>query len=226
MPPKGWKRKAAGRANQSTDTRNPKQRSEATHRGLIVANGRLNPANVRRGWTVLRFAWSVAFLRAIVRRKREHARIIASLRTNENVLPSLYKTRQFGASHRAFTSADERRLIRATNDLKAAREGAKAVRRDLRAAESKLALECEAKQELQQQLDVATVNRQKLNEQERRGYKTEWERAKRLRYIKESILPALRLAMAAKPTKSKEHTLQLVRDHIRQVSCWIRECIL
>ena len=170
MPPAGWKTKQAGRANQSIDTRQPKQRSEATHRGLIIANGRLNPANVRRGWTVLRFAWSVAFLMAIVRRKRDHARIIASLRNNDNVLPSLYKTRQFGASHRVFTSADERRLLRANNDLKEAHEGAKAVRRDLRAAEKTIAAECEAKQELQQQLDVATANRQKLNEQERRGY--------------------------------------------------------
>ena len=161
-----------------------------------------------------------------MRRKRDHARTIASLRNNKNVLPSLYKTRQFGAPRRVFTSADGRRLLRAINGLKGARGGAKAVRRGLRAAESKLAVECEAKQELQQQLDVAKANRQKLNAQERRGYKTECEGAKRLRYIKESILPALRLAMADKPTKSKEHTLQLVRDHIRQVSCWIRECTL
>lgn len=161
MALKGFKRKQAGRANQTADTRtcNAKLRSEATHRGLMISNGRLNLANVLRGWMVLRVAWSVAFLRVIVRRKRDHARIIASLRNNENVLPSLYKTRQFGASPRVFTSADECRLMRVINDLKEAREGAKAVRRDLRVAESKLAIEREAKQELQQQLHVATATR-------------------------------------------------------------------
>ena len=64
-----------------------------------------------------------------------------------------------------------------------------------------------------------------LDEEERaecrKEYRRHWmkdhRQAHKLKYIQEHVLPALRAASVAARILSQEQTLQLVRDHIRQV---------
>ena len=115
MPPKLKSRKSAGRKNQAQDARTTAERQADVTRGILIASGRLNLTNVRRGWVVLQCAIRFALVFAKVQRQRGHDTLIHSITNADGKLPSVYKARQFGASHHAFNSADQRRLARAPN---------------------------------------------------------------------------------------------------------------
>ena len=110
MPPKLKSRKSAGRKNQAQDARTTAERQTDVTRGILIASGRLNLTNVRRGWVVLQCAIRFALVFAKVQRQRGHDTLIHSITNADGKLPSVYKARQFGASHHAFNSADQREV--------------------------------------------------------------------------------------------------------------------
>ena len=218
MPPKGWKKKQAGRANQEADTRAHQERSQAIKIGLPIASGRLNLANVRRGWLVLRCAFRFAFMLVSLRRSRSHSALIRAIRNSDGKLPSVYKAKQFGASgHHTFNSVDARKLVRAQNDCAVAVADSKLAGTELRVAEKRLHKEQRATPDLQKRLDDLVQERKDESKVNRREYKSKWENAKRTSYIVEHILPGLRLALAQKVETTRAETLKLVRKHIHQV---------
>ena len=93
MPPKKKSRKSAGRKNQAQDARTTAERQADITRRILIASGRLNLTNVRRGLAVLQCAFRFALILAKVRRQRGHDTLIHSITNADGKLPSLYKAK-------------------------------------------------------------------------------------------------------------------------------------
>jgi hypothetical protein len=213
MPPKKKSRKLAGRSNQKQGLHTIAVRSEATKRGLAIASGRLDFSAVRRGWAVLRSAFRFALILAKVQHQRGDDMLICSITNVDGKLPSVYKAKQFGASHHAFNSAGQRRLAQAQTDLGLKRSETKRLKSEVRSLESdkehlkhKLS---SARQVQQAKSHAATVEKE-------RQYKKLWIREQRRCRLITVVMPHLRRA-AMSVTLTEEQRLQLVVDHIQQV---------
>jgi hypothetical protein len=220
MPPKIGGRKLAGRSNQKQGLHTIAVRSEATKRGLAVASGRLDFSAVRRGWAVLRSAFRFALILAKVQRQRGDDMLICSITNVDGKFPSVYKAKQFGASHHAFNSADQRRLARAQTDLDLCKSETKMLRSEVRSLESEVRSLESGNEDLKHKLSCARQVQQNKSQaatlEKEREYKKLWIREKRRHRLINDVMPQLRRA-AASMTLTEEQRLQLVVDHIQQV---------
>jgi hypothetical protein len=166
-----------------------------------------------------------------------HAQLIEAIRDGHGALPSIYKARQFGQDHHAFASKDTRNLARAINERIVLEQEVKELRKGGRSLQT--ALNRAVRQnnmlqiELQEAVAVVAVPQaaaaavpQPLSREQRLAHRKEYRRIwmndnrheKRRVYIQEHLLPQLRTAAASAGKLSPGEILQLVRDHIRQVS--------
>jgi hypothetical protein len=220
MPPKKKSRKLAGRSNQKQGLHTIAVRSEATKRGLAVASGRLDFSAVRRGWAVLRSAFRFALILAKVQRQRGDDMLICSITNVDGKLPSVYKAKQFGASHHEFNSADQRRLARAQTDLGLKKSETKRLKSEVRSLESEVRSIESDKEHLKHKLSSARQVQQAKSHaatvEKERQYKKLWIREQRRCRLITDVMPQLRRA-AMSVTLTEEQRLQLVVDHIQQV---------
>jgi hypothetical protein len=145
-----------------------------------------------------------------------------AIRNVDGTLPSLYKARQFGAGHHAFVARDARNLAVAVNKQAVLSQEVKELRKKSRSLQTALdRSSCDnevLKDKLKESVpELAEEERTECRKEYRRHWMKDRRQAHKLKYIQEHVLPALRAASAAAGILSQEQTLQLVRDHIRQV---------
>ena len=169
---------------------------------------------------MLRSAFLFALILAKVQRQRGDDMLICSITNVDGKLPSVYKAKQFGASHHAFNSADQRRLARAQTDLGLKKSETKRLKSEVRSLESEVRSIESDKEHLKHKLSSARQVQQAKSHaatvEKERQYKKLWIREQRRCRLITDVMPQLRRA-AMSVTLTEEQRLELVVDHIQQV---------
>jgi hypothetical protein len=177
--------------------------------------GRINLAAVRRSWVLLRCVFSFARLHWAAKKKKKAAALLRAIENQDGKLPSLYKAKQWGQSgHETYVDKHKRKLAQSVIDRDQALAVAKEARADLVRAER----DKEKAERNCLKLQVEIVQQQAVvKDAKKAGCAKKKVVIRRENYLRRKVLPALVQSVAHAKHMSPEQTLQLVRDHIRQV---------